>query len=98
MLHSLTISPQLTQARGIGFLEDKSTEGLPNLFFTPYPTRPNYYPIRIFVIGIPEGVDSIVHDLYLCRFSQVTEWSRALTARHPGEIMRVMTRDFLLRT
>ena len=97
MLHSLTISPQPTEARGISFLEDQPTEGLPNLFFTPYPTRPNYYPIRIFVIGIPEGVNSIVNDLYLCRFSQVTEWSRPLPARYPGEIMRVMTRDFLLR-
>ena len=97
MLQFLTISPQPTQGRGISFLEDKSAEGLPNLFFTPYPTRPNYYPIRIFIIGIPGGVNSMVNDLYLCRFSQVTEWSRALPARHPGEIMRVMTRDFLLQ-
>ena len=98
MLHSLTISPQPTEALGFNFREDQPTEGLPSLFFTPYPTRPNYYPIRIFVIGIPEGVDSVVHDLYLCRYAQVTEWSRPLPARHPGAIMRVMTRDFLLRT
>ena len=98
MLQTFTIDPQLTEASVSSFLEGKSTEGLPNLFFTPYPTRPNYYPIRIFVIGIPEGVNSIVQDLYLCRFSQVHEWSRPLTARYPGEIMRVMTRDFLLRT
>ena len=96
MLQFLTINPQPTEARGINFLEDKSPEGLPNLFFTPYPTRPNYYPIRIFVIGIPDGVNSTVNDLYLCRFAQVHEWSRPLPARHPGEIMRVMTRDFLL--
>ena len=98
MLQFLTISPQPTEALGFNFLQDKSPEGLPNLFFTPYPTRPNYYPIRIFVIGIPDGVNSIVNDLYLCRFAEVREWSRPLPARHPGEIMRVMTRDFLLRT
>ena len=98
MLHSLTISPQLVEARGINFWSDKPTEGLPNLFFTPYPTRPNYYPIRILVIGIPDGVNSIVHELYRCEFAQIHEWSRSLPARHPGEIMRVMTRDFALRS
>ena len=98
MLQFLTISPQPTQSLGFNFPEDQPPETLPNLFFTPYPTRPNYYPIRIFVIGIPEGVNSMVNDMYLCRFAQVTEWSRLLPARHPGEVMRVMTRDFMLRT
>ena len=98
MLQFLTINPQPVEARGINFLEGKSTEGLPNLFFTPYPTRPNYYPIRIFVIGIPDGVESIVHELYRREFAQTHEWSRQMPARHPGEVMRIMTRDFLLRT
>ena len=98
MLQFLTISPQPTEALGFNFPGGQPPETLPNLFFTPYPTRPNYYPIRIFIIGIPGGVNSMVNDLYLCRFSQVTEWSREIPARHPGEVMRVMTRDFLLRT
>ena len=98
MLQFLTIKPQLVEARGINFLEGKPTEGLPNLFFTPYPTRPNYYPIRIFVIGIPEGVESIVYELYVREFAQNHEWSRQMPARHPGEVMRIMTRDFLLRS
>ena len=98
MLQILTINPQCFDELGTSLLVDPPKAGLPDLFWTPYPTRPNYYPIRIFVIGIPGGVNSIVHDLYLREFAQVHEWSRPLPARHPGEIMRVMTRDFMLRT
>ena len=51
MLQFLTISPQPTEARGINFLEGKSPEGLPNLFFTPYPTRPNNENPNRIVVG-----------------------------------------------
>ena len=98
MLHSLTISPQCFRDLGTNLLVEPPKTGLPDIFFTPYPTRPNYYPIRILVIGIPEGVESIVHELYIREFAQTHEWSRKLPARHPGEIMRIMTRDFLLQS
>ena len=98
MLQTLTINPQGFNELGTSLLVDPPQAKLPDIFFTPYPTRPNYYPIRIFVIGIPEGVESIVHELYRREFAQVNEWSRQLPARHPGEIMRIMTRDFLLQS
>ena len=96
MLQKLTYSPFLTEALGVNFLVDPPGEDIPKLIFTPSSSRPNHYPIRILVIGIPQGVDSIVNELYIRRFAQVYEWSRPIPSRYPGEIMRVMTRDFVM--
>ncbi len=96
MLQILIPSPYLTDALVSNFLSDEPGQDIPSLVFTPSYERPNHYPIRILVIGIPPGVNSVVNELHSRRFAQVHEWSRPIRARHPGEIIRVMTRDFVM--
>ncbi|MBD2258054.1 hypothetical protein [Pseudanabaena sp. FACHB-2040] len=49
-------------------------------------------PIRIFVCGLPKGVESIVQRLHIEGFAQVGEWSKPLPSPIEGEIMRILTR------
>ena len=85
-------------ALALNFMADMPEADIPNLIFTPDYSRPNHYPIRLLAIGIPEGVDSVVNELHARRFAEVQAWSRAMRARHPQEIMRIMTRDFVMNS
>ncbi len=96
MLQILIPSPQFADALILDFLEEQPARDIPDLIFTPSFERPNYYPIRILVIGVPPGVNYVVNDLNSRGFSELREWSRPIRARHPGEIIRVMTRDFMM--
>ena len=96
MVQILRPNVEITEALAINFLVNPPGGDIPNLIFTPDYDRPNHYPIRLLAIGIPEGVDSVIHELHARRFAEVHAWSRAMRARHPQEIMRVMTRDFVM--
>ena len=97
MLKTFDPNFQCPEARAIRLMADKPPGSLPDLFFNPYTSRPNHYPIRLLAVGIPEGVDSVIYELYASRFAEVDAWSQQIPARYPGEIMRIMTRDFVLR-
>lgn len=55
---------------------------------------------RILLIGKPEAVQRVIHDLYVCRFCDPGVWSKALEtpagraaiARQAGEIVRIYKR------
>ena len=96
MLHNFTISPYLIQTTPANFLADKEQQGFGDLIFAPSPDGSDRYPIRVLIIGIPDGVNSIIHELYVKHFAQVYEWSPAIKANQSGEIMKVMTRYYVM--
>lgn len=55
-------------------------------------------PVRLFLIGSREGVNSIVQYLHYLKFAEVFEWSHELPAPNqplklaPGDVMRVLTK------
>ena len=57
-------------------------------------------PVRLFLIGSRQGVNSIVHVLHHLRFAEVLEWSPVLDAPDmskglhipSAEVMRVLTK------
>lgn len=97
MLKTFNTNFQCPEALDISLMADKPPGSLPDIFFNPYTSRPSHYPIRLLAIGIPEGVDSVIYELYVSRFAEVAAWSQQIPGRYPGEIMRIMTRDFVLR-
>lgn len=67
--------------------------------------RPSYHPVgreavKFLLIGKPEAVQHIIHDLYTCRFCDPGVWSKPLTFpesreaidRMPGEVLRIYKR------
>ena len=78
------------------FREDLGDQNPPDLIFTPGKHNGDRYPIRVLVIGIPDGVTSVIGELHTKRFADVAVWSPGLKSRHPGEIMRFMTRYFVM--
>ena len=92
-------NPYFIQVSAINFLGDNQGKSPPpDLIFMPKPGEGNHYPIRVLLIGIPDGVNSTINDLYLRRFAQVYDWSPAIKAPYPGEIMRVTTKDFVVNS
>lgn len=89
--HSYLLSNLVT-----GFRDDGGDKNPPDLIFTPGNSNGERYPIRVLLIGIPDGVNSVIHELHVRKFAEVAAWSPSLKARYPGEIMQVMTRYFLM--
>ena len=98
MLHNLTIQPYFLQTPTVSFLGDRLDPEFSELILPTTPDAYNRYPIRVIVIGIPPGVTSIIHELYTKQFAQVYEWSSGIQAGQPGEIMKVMTRYFVMNS
>ena len=98
MLHNFTTNPYLIQAKSTSFLVDEGNPGLPDFVLKPTPGDPNRYPVRILIIGIPDGVTSVIYELYLKEFAQTSEWSPAIKVGQPGEIMKVMTRYVVINS
>ena len=70
---------------------------VPEIITTPIPDVPKgKVPIRILVCGLPQGVNSIVHELHVKNFAEVIAWSPPLPSTVEGEVIRVLTRYFLL--
>ena len=98
MVRIITPETDLTKALITSYLPDAPEAGIPDLIYSPSSSRPNHYPIRVLTIGIQEGVDALINDMYIKRFAEVTEWSRPMRARRPEEIMRLMTRYFVMNS
>ena len=96
MLNLVYPNPYIIGTSAVNLLKEEKNSNPPDLIFTPSPGEGNRYPIRILVIGIPEGVKSVIYELYMREFAQISEWSPPLQSQHPGEIMRVMTRYFFM--
>jgi hypothetical protein len=68
------------------------------------PVQTSRRSVKILLIGQPEDVEITIARLYHCGFCRVEDWSRALpyaqiqqlTAREPGEIMRIYRRSMTL--
>ena len=41
--------------------------------------------------------DTAIHQLHVRQFAEVVAWSLAMKARHPGEIMQIMTQYFMMK-
>ncbi|MBW4465234.1 MAG: hypothetical protein KME07_07310 [Pegethrix bostrychoides GSE-TBD4-15B] len=64
-----------------------------NFYRLQSPTRPSgKQPIRIWVCGLPNGVNRVVHQLHLLGFAEAGEWSPALPSLIAGEVMRILIR------
>ena len=84
-----------SQISPVNYLEGKKGQNTPNIIITPTKESGDRYPIVISLRGIPEGVKSVIDDLYVCRFAQVYDWSPAIKAPKPGEIIKVTTKYFV---
>ena len=96
MLNFNDQNPHPSEDTATSFLSGGGDNNPPDLIFVPKPGDDNRYPIRLLAIGIPQGVNSTIHELHVRRFAEVAAWSPPLKARHPGEIMKVMTRYFVM--
>lgn len=67
---------------------------VPEIISAPINAPQDKKPIRILVCGVPEGVNSIVHELHVKRFAEVFEWSPPLPSTVPGEVIRVLTKYY----
>ena len=99
-VESLLVDPILGEP--ISFLadeqKDKQGVDLPNLIFAPSPSRPNRRPMKLLAMGYQDDVNSVIHELYRRGFAEVSQWSRPIRARHPQEIIRVLTRYFVINS
>ena len=91
-------NPHPTEDSALSFPSGGGDNNPPDLIFVPSPENGDRYPIRLLAIGIPQGVDFVIGELHVRQFAEVALWSPAMKARHPGEIMRVMTRYFLMNS
>ena len=70
---------------------------IPEILKTPVPNVPEgRIPIRILICGVEEGVDNVIHELHIKKFSEVGLWTPQLPSVNEGEVIRVLTRYFNL--
>jgi hypothetical protein len=50
--------------------------------------------VRVILLGTPEDVGSVIHELYQRGFAEVSAWSPAQTIPDADEIIRVHIRRF----
>ena len=91
-------NPYLAKPPVTSYLIDDMYGGVPDLILTTGSSRPSRYPIRLIAIGIPDGVNAVVNELHARKFAEVHGWSRSLKTHYPGEIMRIMTRYFIMNS
>ena len=55
--------------------------------------KPQPEMVRVTISGTRSGVDQIIREFYLCRFSAVTDWTPPQTSLHnPNEVTSTYTR------
>lgn len=71
-------------------------KSVPELLRESIPDVPEgRHPIRLLACGVPPGVESVVHQLYIVRFAQISEWSPPLPSPVRGEVIRILTRYWI---
>ncbi|MCU0545184.1 MAG: hypothetical protein MUE44_23925 [Oscillatoriaceae cyanobacterium Prado104] len=58
----------------------------------PADDRANREPVRIMVVGSPQGITTVVNWLVRLGFAQMGDWSDLQRAPHTGQWMRVLTK------
>lgn len=75
------------------FVLEPAPTSVPELIQAPIPNLPpGRHPIRLLACGLPQGVNSIVHQLHILGFAEVLAWSPPLSSPVQGEIIRILTR------
>ena len=97
MLNLYCQTPHPIEDTAVAFRKDGGNTNPPDLIFIPQPENGDRYPIRLLAIGIPPGVNSVIHQLHIKQFAEVAAWSPAMKSRHPGEIMKIMTQYFVMK-
>ena len=97
MLNLYCQTPHPIEDTAVAFRKDGGNTNPPDLIFIPKSENGDRYPIRLLAIGIPPGVNSVIHQLHIKQFAEVAAWSPAMKSRHPGEIMKVMTQYFVMK-
>ncbi len=59
----------------------------------PSESSPRREPIKVLIIGSPQGVNNTIHTLYKRGFAEVTEWSPLQPTSNPDEVMSVLRRQ-----
>jgi hypothetical protein len=59
----------------------------------PAPASPQAK-VRVILLGAPQDVNSVIHDLYHRGFADIGDWSPAQIIPDTGEIIRVQIRRF----
>ena len=96
MLNFNDQNPQPTEDTAPRSLTGGGHNHPPDLIFIPSPENGDRYPIRLLAIGIPPGVNSVIGELHVKHFADMALWSPAMKVQQPGEVMRFMTRYFLM--
>lgn len=60
---------------------------------TPSEPFPRKEPVKVLLIGSPQGVNNTIHTLYSRGFAEVTAWSPLQPTSNPGEVMSVLRRQ-----
>ena len=97
MLNLYCQTPHPIEDTAVAFRKDGGNTNPPDLIFIPKSENGDRYPIRLLAIGIPPGVNSVIHQLHIKQFAEVAAWSPAMKSHHPGEIMKVMTQYFVMK-
>jgi hypothetical protein len=80
------------------FIPDTSeTRTPPASSNAPSESSPRREPIKVLIIGSPQGVNNTIHTLYKRGFAEVTEWSPLQPTSNPGEVMSVLRRQIRIQ-
>lgn len=63
---------------------------------SPEPTA-NREPVKILIIGSPQGVNNIIHSLYRLKFAEVTAWSPLQPTANPDEVVSILKRQLSIK-
>ena len=54
-------------------------------------------PMRLLACGIPQDVNSVIHQLHVLGFAEVIAWTPPVPSLVRGEVIRVLTRYVNIR-
>ena len=74
-------------------LDTSETPTSPASSNTPTEASPRREPVKMLLIGSPQGVTNTIHNLYSRGFAEVTAWSPLQPTSNPGEVMSVLRRQ-----
>lgn len=54
-------------------------------------------PVRLLAFGVPQDVNSVIHQLHVIGFAEVIAWTPPVPSLVGGEVIRVLTRHVNIR-
>lgn len=49
-------------------------------------------PVRLLACGVPQDVNSVIHQLHVLHFADVIAWTPPVPSLVKGEVIRILTR------